>query len=199
MSFACRAIGAVTLASALACSHAYAADAVTRVTNLGDLSLPTALVFSHVFSTPLPFTLTSADRFYDDYAFSVPASSYSSLVSSIDLADTFSIQGLTATLYQGSLSTTVAGPVGAGLLPVGLTGRVPIATSGPGAFDPIGPMSLASGTYIFEVVGRVVGASGGAYTGILNVASPVPEPGALGLLLAGLGVLGMARRRRNRR
>jgi hypothetical protein len=56
---------------------------------------------------------------------------------------------------------------------------------------------LAGGSYALKVNGRVLGAGGGAFGGDLTV-SPVPEPQAWGMLLAGLGVglAGMAGRRK---
>ncbi|ALK99841.2 MULTISPECIES: FxDxF family PEP-CTERM protein [unclassified Massilia] len=53
---------------------------------------------------------------------------------------------------------------------------------------------LASGNYALKVDGRVMGAGGGAFGGDLTV-SPVPEPQTWGMLLAGLGLLGVAARR----
>ena len=54
--------------------------------------------------------------------------------------------------------------------------------------------SLSSGYYALKVNGQVMGAGGGAFGGDLTV-SPVPEPQAWCMLLAGLGLLGMAARR----
>jgi hypothetical protein len=48
---------------------------------------------------------------------------------------------------------------------------------------------LAGGDYALKVDGRVLGAGGGAFGGDLAIA-PVPEPGAWGMLLGGLGGLG---------
>jgi hypothetical protein len=53
---------------------------------------------------------------------------------------------------------------------------------------------LVSGSYALKVNGQVMGAGGGAFGGDLTV-SPVPEPQAWGMLLAGLGLVGMAGRR----
>jgi hypothetical protein len=54
---------------------------------------------------------------------------------------------------------------------------------------------LSSGYYALKVDGRVLGAGGGAFGGDLTV-SPVPEPATYGMLLAGLGLLGVAATRR---
>jgi hypothetical protein len=55
---------------------------------------------------------------------------------------------------------------------------------------------LTGGAYALRVDGRVRGAGGGAFGGDLTV-SPVPEPQAWGMLLAGLGIVGgLARRRK---
>ena len=54
---------------------------------------------------------------------------------------------------------------------------------------------LSSGYYALRVDGRVLGTGGGAFGGDLTV-SPVPEPATYGMLLAGLGLLGVAATRR---
>jgi len=54
---------------------------------------------------------------------------------------------------------------------------------------------LSSGYYALKVDGRVLGTGGGAFGGDLTV-SPVPEPATYGMLLAGLGLLGVAATRR---
>ena len=52
-----------------------------------------------------------------------------------------------------------------------------------------------AGTYSFSVAGLSKGANGGAYTLALNVTA-VPEPETYALMLAGLGLVGFAARRR---
>ena len=54
---------------------------------------------------------------------------------------------------------------------------------------------LSSGYYALKVDGKVLGMGGGAFGGDLTV-SPVPEPAAYGMLLAGLGLVGVAATRR---
>ena len=54
---------------------------------------------------------------------------------------------------------------------------------------------LTSGDYAIRVDGRVRGAGGGAFGADLAI-SPVPEPGAWAMLLAGMGVVGTVARRR---
>ncbi|MCS0588682.1 FxDxF family PEP-CTERM protein [Massilia norwichensis] len=54
---------------------------------------------------------------------------------------------------------------------------------------------LTSGYYALRVDGQVLGTGGGAFGGDLTV-SPVPEPATYGMLLAGLGLLGVAATRR---
>jgi hypothetical protein len=54
---------------------------------------------------------------------------------------------------------------------------------------------LSSGSYALKVDGRVMGTGGGAFGGDLTI-SPVPEPQAWGMLLAGLGLVSVAVRRK---
>jgi hypothetical protein len=60
--------------------------------------------------------------------------------------------------------------------------------------------TAVSGPLVLTVVGNVngagaVGPASASYAGTLNI-SPVPEPAGYAMLLAGLGVAGLARRRR---
>jgi hypothetical protein len=54
---------------------------------------------------------------------------------------------------------------------------------------------LTGGYYALKVDGQVMGAGGGAFGGDLTI-SPVPEPQAWGMLLAGLGLVSVAVRRK---
>jgi hypothetical protein len=90
-------------------------------------------------------------------------------------------------------------------------GTAPTVGSAPGAIDfwttsvDLGGSSgtvaelpatvLMPGEYVLEVRGDVTGATGGGYSGTLQLSSPVPLPNTLPLLLSGLGILGSALRR----
>jgi PEP-CTERM motif len=56
--------------------------------------------------------------------------------------------------------------------------------------------NIASGDYTLRIFGHAAGTSGGSYYGRLLATPAVPEPEALALLLAGLGVVGTVMRRR---
>ncbi len=56
--------------------------------------------------------------------------------------------------------------------------------------------TLAAGSYYLKVTGEILGASGGSYSGTLNVTSAVPEPETYGMLLGGLALVGAVARRR---
>lgn len=194
-------------AAALAASIpvAHAADVVTGATDLGTLTAPITLTYSHAFNDidPLqpglqlanvPGTLLPTDTFYDDYAFTISGSFASSVTATIDLGQLFDISNLQVRLYRGTLQTTTTGPAGPAL--VQAWEGLPLVTSGTGnEVVVINPVALDAGNYLLEVRGNVTGTAGGAYAGVLNLA-PIPEPGAIALMLAGLGALGLARRQR---
>jgi len=198
-------------AAALLCgaTAAQAADYVTKAVDLGPQSGTQALTFSHVFADADPLqaglqlaldqgavTLASTDRFYDDYAFSIAPSSFSTLVATIDLAQLLQLSNLRVRLYSGDLSQTTTGAVAS---PALLAAWSPLFTAtGSGTVQVIDPITLAAGHYVLEVRGNITGASGGAYVGAMNL-SPVPEPQSYAMLLAGLGavafVIGRGQRR----
>lgn len=58
--------------------------------------------------------------------------------------------------------------------------------------------SLAAGPHSVTVNGSISGPGGGAYSGTINVAPPVPEPATWAMMLLGFGAIGYAMRRRRR-
>jgi len=185
----------------------HAASIVTGTQDYGTLSTPITLGYTHSFNDTdpaiaglqlagVPDTLLSSDLFYDDYAFTVGGSSFSSITATIDLGAVFDISDLRVRLYQGTLQTTTTGTAGPALIAAWSGQNLVASGTGTGELQLISPMNLAPGSYVFEVRGNVVGASGGSYAGVLNFASPVPESGSLGLLFAGLGVVGFSVRKR---
>jgi PEP-CTERM motif len=200
-----RPLAAAVLAGSLA--TAQAADIVTGATDLGMLTSPVTLTYSHAFNDtdPLtaglqlagvPGTVLATDRFYDDYAFQIGGSFASAITATIDLGTVFDISNLQVRLYEGTLQTMATGPVGPALLAAWSAQNLIVQGSGSGDVQVIAPITLGPGSYLLEVRGNITGTSGGAYAGVLNL-SPIPEPGAVGMMLAGLGMLGfMARRRR---
>lgn len=194
----------MALAAAL---PAQAASIVTGTQDFGALSAPITLGYTHSFNDTnpaaaglqlagVPDTLFSTDLFYDDYAFTIGGSSFSSITATIDLGSVFDISDLRVRLYQGTLQTTTTGTAGPALIAAWSGQNLVASGSGSGELQLISPMNLAPGSYVFEVRGNITGASGGSYAGVLNFASPIPEPGSLGLLFAGLGVVGFSVRKR---
>lgn len=57
--------------------------------------------------------------------------------------------------------------------------------------------SIQEGSYYLQVVGNSVGATAG-YTGTITLAAAVPEPETIALMLSGLGLIGVAGRRKMR-
>lgn len=163
-------------------------------------TLETANHFGRSFTEPTPTiagtgpgTGLPAEGFYDAFVFSVPDSTVDSVTTSIDLGTFSQISNLQVRLFDFSLNPTPNEPNP-------LVGPVYDATwthVGGVTVDVLGPTMLAPGTYVLEVRGDVTGSSG-SYGGTLNFA-PVPVPAALPLLLSGLGALGAAMRRRERR
>jgi hypothetical protein len=148
--------------------------------------------------------------FYTDYVFSVGPGSLDTISSTINLGTAYAVNGFQARLYSynagGNQNLTVPGLTSAGLSAynsMALNGGVLDAWSsvlnlgGTTATSLVIPeTTLAAGTYVLELRGTSVGAAGGSFSGVLNV-TPVPLPAALPLLMSGLGLLGLRRRRAN--
>ena len=181
---------------------ANADNIVTGVSNLGTLSTPQTLNYGHAFNDldpgtaglqlPGGITLNATDVFYDDYAFTIDGSSFSTIAATLDLGQFFSIANLQVRLFRGTPGTVIAGvqPWSSALTAQG---------TGTGQIQVIGPQDLAPDSYVLEVRGNITGTSGGSYAGVLNLspASPVPEPGSLALALTG-GALLIVRLRKHK-
>lgn len=118
--------------------------------------------------------------FIDDYLFQIAPSKADAVSATISNSD-FAITSLFATLY--SLSSNPGGLVLT--RPVGTVYYGDITESGPATLIQIDPVTLAGGSYVLQISGTATGASGGSYTGTLNL-SPVPLPPSFPLLLTGL-------------
>jgi len=162
--------------------------AAPNTVQLGTLSAPQTLTYGNSFQAP------TSQKFYDDYTFTLfPAASLSSITASIDLGQFFGINNISARLYQGS------GPFTPGTTPMMQAWSTPFSAAPgmTGSTTVISLPSLAANVYTLEIRGDVVGLAGGSYSGVLNL-SPIPEPQAYALLLAGLGLLGFAVRGKSR-
>ena len=163
---------------------AISGQAAAATTDLGALAPPASLFYGDTFSAP-------QSQFYDDYLFSIPAATFSSITSTINLGELLGIDNLQSRLYSGTTTTT--GTPG-GLLEGWST---PISFGGGGMVTVLDPVMLGAGDYILEIRGDVVGTAGGSYSGVLNV-SPVPEAGETAMLLLGVGLIGFVAARRKR-
>lgn len=185
---------AVTIA--LATGGAFAASNTIKQ-DFGVLVLPYTQGVSDSFAamTPAP---SGSWNFYDDYLFTLPASSGSltGSVVSVDLTSLLGIDNLQARIYQINSSADLT--TGKPAMPVADAWSTAINSNGFNAtlltFTSPTPLS-ANAEYAFEVRGNVTGTFGGSYGANINI-SPVPEASGWTLGLAGLGMLGFASRRR---
>ena len=181
---------AAASAIALASMGALAAQTVVQSSDYGLLSLPHTQGFN-LSLAPLP----SNETFLSDYGFSIGTDgSFSSAVVTFDLGTTFQLSNLTISLIGGN---AWSGAVPADLTAAQIADRdshVITWGSGPSMNQAINQMTLGPGNYFVEVSGRVTGANGGSFGGLLNVAA-VPEPAGYALALAGLGLLAFTHRR----
>jgi hypothetical protein len=138
--------------------------------------------------------------FYDDYVFTIGANQINSVTSSLSLGTSLGITDLQARLYRltsegiAPLTTTPQGPNIQGWSQTTLFSGGALQAIVIGADTPV---YLSAGTYVLEIRGTTANGipGGGGYSGNLNLTA-VPLPASLWTLLGGLGVLGVAARRR---
>ena len=175
------------LVAVVLCINSVSALADT-ITNLTVGALPTSLNYGNSFASA-----TTGSTFYDAYYFTIPNGSANSVTSSINLDSILGLSNLKARLYSGNTNDTTfslpsiienCGTTVNYSPSVGITTVV------------LNPISLLAGSYTLQVKGTVAGSSGGSYSGVLNIANPVPEAQSFAMLLAGLGIFGFMSRRR---
>jgi hypothetical protein len=140
---------------------------------------------------------TGSYSFQDTYVLSVPVATAGDLLTAtLNLADIFNISNLQVRMYGFAQGTPLPGATvgaipGGALTPIGWTGFASGQNSLTLSFS-----AIPAGSYYLDIRGSVTGTAGGSYLAALNVA-PVPLPAALPLLMSGLGLLGLRRRRTN--
>lgn len=117
--------------------------------------------------------------FADEATFSIPTGTLGLSANVLEVVGsksgyTYNIIGLTYSIWQdgSKISTDFSG----GLTPA--------------------YASLTAGDYELHISGKATGAFGGMY-GLNLTVSPVPEPATYGMMVVGLGLLGLAKRRRD--
>lgn len=139
----------------------------------------------HIGTDPTRFVTGTAvsGSFYDTYSFSLTglSSAVASSVS-IELSSIFDISNGVLSLWSGSVSDGVADTL------LSSTGFDTTSTS-------LSVSELIAGNYYWSVSGDASGSAGGSYL-FASSTAPVPEPSSYAMMLAGLGMLGIAVSRR---
>ena len=122
--------------------------------------------------------------FYDDYIFTVPASTVDVTSVTLNSGSTFNISNLQLRLYSlaGNGTAPVLGDAPAGLIEGWSS-------------NSLAQTELSAGTYVLQLRGDVTGTAASSYAGVIDL-QPVPLPAALPLLLSGIGLLGGLARKR---
>ena len=193
---------AITAGTALAAPLATAATLSWERTEAGTtgtgfvndyLSVPISDTYGRTFlqpTVPIAGSPGAGFGFYDDFLFHITGAVANSVTSTISLGDLLGINNLQVRLYSvlGNSTLPVLGtPVN--LIDLWSTELNFTQGNTTTSVTVLPPTGLNPGTYVLEVRGNVVGSNGGSYAGTLNLA-PIPLPGALALLLSGLGLLG---------
>jgi hypothetical protein len=156
--------------------------------------------YGDTFAGPTDPIGSSSWGFYDAFVFTVGGSLASSVTTTINLGSMLGITDLQERLYSANPgeSAPFVGTPPAASGPGYFLGWTSVLPGGTGEVAVLQTVPLAPGTYVLEIRGLVNGSLGGSYAGVLNV-HPVPLPAALPMLLSGLGLLGGAFIRRQRR
>jgi hypothetical protein len=163
------------------------------------------ITFQHAFTSSPGSSLSNSTgtnpniwNFQDTIAFtlSTPVNG-DVLTATLNLGSSTNLSNLQIRLYGWTNGGGVSNPT------TGLASGLPTVPnqviswqSGAGGVITASFANVPSGTYYLDIRGNVTGTQGGLYVGALNVA-PVPLPAALPLLMSGLGLLSLRRRRTN--
>lgn len=146
---------------------------------------------------PTPTTFqgyTASGAFNDVFSFFLPANSASGYTVTNFTAAGSLLNSVFSTFSLGSDTDGTFGNGGETILKtITATGGNTVSFDYP---------STPSGNYFLIVTGFVNGTAGGLYNGAFSVTAPtlpVPEPETYAMLLAGLGVMGVIARRRNKK
>lgn len=185
---------AVAMTFSAASATVMPAEVVTFSSSLGTLALPYTGGFNQTLA-PLQVPYSPSDFFLSDYGFKISSlGSFSSAVVTFNLGAILGLSDLTFNLLSGTpWASAVPSALSAGQI-AARNASILASSWNLGGAQVISPTTLGAGDYVVQVRGRVTGQFGGSYAGVLNVAA-VPEPSAIVLALAGLGLLGFASRR----
>ncbi|WP_198288897.1 FxDxF family PEP-CTERM protein [Methylotenera sp. 1P/1] len=183
-----RMLTTISLAAAFSISSVSAFADTTTVLTVG--ALPASLTYSNTFTSS-----DSGTTFWDDYIFTITDGSVNSVTSSINLDSILGVSDLRARLYKGSTHQTAAIAPNELISAWGTTVNYSPTVSSTTVV--LNPLTLSAGTYTLQIKGIVSGSAGGSYAGLLNIATPVPEPETYAMLLCGMGLIGFMAKRRN--
>jgi hypothetical protein len=190
-------------ASALTLSYSTIWDGSSNLTiGLGTINTefdPVHDGFSHTFADPTLCCVMNGSSatgygFVDDYIVDVPAGTLTSTIWTRG-SNTSEISDFAGSLFSVDAAgatnpvPTLGNPSGAYL-------EATMRGSGNGSVMMLFDAVLQPGVYALQITGDVTGYSGGAYSGSIQFApAAAPIPSALPLLLSGLGMLVILRRR----
>ena len=206
LSMAAAALTAMSLfcigsAQAMPLSYSTTYNGAINVTTGGGantvLPVPGSDFYGNTFTLPTNpnFPTASSYGFYDDFIFTIPVGAGSnSVTSSISIPGSLEISNLQARLFAlpGAYSpnSMPGAPCPGGCLAVWGTTVVAANVT----YTVLNPIVLGPGSYVLQIRGDATGASGGSYSGVLNLTA-IPVPAAVWLFGSGLGGLGLLRRR----